>query len=87
MCHRDESPISNIFRELAARDRTSEFEVQRQIEIAIQTGIQNPDPAIRAQWEKVPCTGEIPTPEELILYIVQQITEGNDTPELQQYLM
>ena len=87
MCNREESPIANIFRELAARDQISEFEVLRQIETAIQAGMQNPDPNIRAQWEKVPRTGTIPTPEELIFYIVQQIAEGKDMPEMQQYFM
>ena len=87
MCNREESPIANIFRELAARDQTSEFEVLKQIETAIQAGMQNPDPNIRAQWEKIPRTGTIPTPEELIFYIVQQIAEGKDMPEMQQYFM
>lgn len=87
MCHKDNSPIPNILRALAARDQISEFEIQRQMELAIQSGIQNPDPIVQAQWKKIPCAGAVPTPEELIFYIVQQIMEGRDTSELQQYLM
>jgi len=40
-------------------------------------GINHPDPAVRAQWVKIPRKGEIPTPEDLIAYTVQQVSKEN----------
>lgn len=37
-------------------------EVEKEIPIAIDSGFDNPDAAIRAEWAKVPFKGERPAP-------------------------
>ncbi len=39
---------------------------------AIMVGWNNPEPEVRAIWDTVPHIGERPTPEELIIWLVQR---------------
>ena len=43
----------------------------KEIEKAIIAGYSDPDEQVRAYWKQIPCTGEYPTPEELIAFIVE----------------
>lgn len=50
-------------------------EIEREMQIAIDSGFDNPDVKIKKEWAKVPFKGERPTPQEVIEYIynVQKI--------------
>ena len=48
-------------------------EVRREIDDAIETGMADPDPAIRKIWEAIPRKGSKPSAEELIAWVVDQI--------------
>jgi len=37
--------------------------------------MNDPDPEKRAQWRKIPCCGEIPTPDEWLRYTVVKLQE------------
>lgn len=65
-----------IFKQIAKQHHITVEEVKRQIGFAMLAGMCNPDPNIRAYWEKVPHKGDIPTPEELILYLYECEEEG-----------
>ena len=45
----------------------------RIITARIEAGMNDPDPEKRAQWERIPCAGKIPTPEEWLRYAVERI--------------
>ena len=45
------------------------------ISARIERGWNNPDPEKRAQWRKIPCVGEIPTPDEWLKYVVEHLIE------------
>ena len=38
------------------------------MQIAIDAGFVNPDPAVQEEWEKMTLKGDRPTPEEVINY-------------------
>ena len=60
--------------ERLARERNITVEEMRAIILArIEAGMNDPDPEKRAQWERIPCTGKIPTPEEWLRYAVERI--------------
>ena len=61
--------------EVALRHNTTVEEVRKEIKLAMLAGLCNADPAVQAKWKEMPCIGEIPTPEELISYVVEKITE------------
>ena len=55
-------PEYRTFFEKLARDRNITVEEMRAIISArIKSGMNDPDPIRRAQWEKIPHTGDMPT--------------------------
>lgn len=65
-------------RTLAMREGKTVEYIRSQMNLAILAGLSNQDPDIQARWEKIPCKGEIPTPEELITYLAAHIDAGID---------
>ncbi len=61
-----------IFERIAAEHNTTVEEVRREIVAAVQAGFNNPDPKVQVQWAQIPRKGDIPTPDELIRYVVRQ---------------
>ena len=60
--------------ERLARERNITVEEMRDIILArIEAGMNDPDPEKRAQWERIPCAGNIPTLEEWLRYAVERI--------------
>ena len=57
---------------LAERDGVTVEHVRSQMKIAMLHGMCNPDPKIKAYWRSIPYEGDVPTPEELIIYITEQ---------------
>ena len=51
-------------------------EVRREMQIAIDAGFDNPNPAVQEEWKKMTLKGDRPTPEEVINYAVKQL-KGN----------
>ena len=52
-------------------------EMRSIISARIETGMNDPDPARRAQREKIPHAGDMPTPEEWLSYVVGKLeSEG-----------
>jgi hypothetical protein len=62
-------------------------EVRREIEAAIQAGFNNPDPKVQEQWAEIPRRGDIPTPDELITYVVRQAKQNDAEALLRRYLL
>lgn len=40
-------------------------------------GFSDPDPKVKAEWTKIPCKDEVPTPDELLAYVVRQAKKKN----------
>ena len=38
------------------------------IQVAVVSGMTDPDPQVQAEWVRIPRAGEYPTPEEVIAY-------------------
>ena len=69
----------DFFAMLAERDHTTVEKVKEKISKRIWEGLHDPDPERRAQWERIPCAGEVPTPEELLRYVVKKLkAEGRE---------
>lgn len=57
--------------------KTVEY-IRSQMNLAMLSGLNNQDPEIQAKWKRIPCKGEIPTPEELITYLAINTNAGID---------
>lgn len=76
---------THIFERIAAENHITVAEVCRNIEAAIQKGMADPDPEVRAQWARVPCKGAKLTPDELLRYAVRQAKNENVGVLLRRY--
>lgn len=68
-----------LFERLARERGITVEEMRAIISARIEKGLHDPDPKKRAQWERIPCAGEVPTPEELLRYVVKKLkAEGRE---------
>ena len=68
-----------LFQRLARERGITVEEMRAIISARIEKGLHDPDPEKRAQWERIPCAEEIPTPEELLRYVVEKLeAEGRE---------
>lgn len=63
----------NTIWKIAEREGVSTEYVRKQMQIAMINGLCSTDPKIKAFWASVPREEEVPTPEELIIYISETI--------------
>lgn len=63
----------NAIRRIAERDGVSMEYVRKQMQIAMINGLCSTDPKVKAFWAAVPRENEVPTPEELIIYISETV--------------
>ncbi len=54
---------------VAQQENKSFSEVYTAIQEAICTAFHTPNPAVQAKWAQIPRKGEIPTPEELLAWM------------------
>jgi hypothetical protein len=63
----------NSIKKLAEQEGVSDEYVRIQLEEAIQNGLDSEDEKKKAFWESIPRERDVPTPEEVILYISEQV--------------
>lgn len=66
-----------IIQKLAKEHGVSEKEIRDQIQIAIDLAIANPDSKKQKFWRTMLHKGVKPTPEDVIIYIANQIMNNN----------
>lgn len=76
-----------LFERLAKERNTTVEDIRSQITARIEAGLRDPDPVRRAQWERIPCAGEIPTPEEWLHYAVERLYQDGREDLLKKYLI
>ena len=64
--------IRKILIRIAAENHTTVAEVRREISIPIEEGMKSSDPEIQKKWRTMSRTGEVPTPEEAILFLSRE---------------
>lgn len=67
----------NTIKKIAKREDVSTEHVRKQMQIAMINGLCSTDPKVKASWASIPHEKEIPTPEELIIYISEMIKRKN----------
>lgn len=65
----------HLFERLARERNITVEEMRAIISARIEKGWNDPNPENRAQWRKIPCEGEIPTPDEWLWYAVEKLQE------------
>lgn len=76
----------HIFERLARERGITVEEMRAIVSDRIEKGWNDPDLKKRAQWRKIPCAGDIPTPDEWLRYAVEKIEEDGHENLLRKYL-
>ena len=76
----------HIFERLARERGITVEEMRAIISARIEKGWNDQDPVKREQWRKIPCVGEIPTPDEGLRYSVEHLKEDCGEESLRWYL-
>ena len=72
--------MRSIYRQVAKKSGVSAKEVRKEIQATITEAYTNPlnqNEIAKAYQNRVPCKGEIPTPEEMIRYLAKQAKKEN----------
>ena len=75
----------HLFERLARERGITVEEMRAIISERIERGWNDPDPEKKAQWRKIPCAGEIPTPDEWLKYTVERLEEEGRSDLLRLY--
>ena len=75
----------HIFERLARKRGIAVEEMRAIISAQIEKGWNDPDLEKRAQWRKIPCKGEVPTPDEWLRYVVEKIHLDGKSDLLRRY--
>ena len=67
----------NALRKIAKREGKSVAEVRKEIKKAMLIGMCSQDPNVQAYWRRVPHEGEVPTPEEVIIFLSEESKRYN----------
>lgn len=69
----------HLFERLARERGITVEEMREIISSRIERGWNDCDEEKRVQWRRVPCEGEIPTPDEWLKYVVEKLkAEGRE---------
>lgn len=63
---------AQIIEQIARREGTTPEMVRKHIQVAMLNGLISDDPEIKARWGRIHKAGEIPTPEELIVFLTHE---------------
>ncbi len=67
--------VRKILMRIASENHTTISEVRKEISIAIEEGMNNPDPEIQKKWRAMSRTGGMPTPEEAIICLSKEFRQ------------
>ena len=77
----------HIFERMARERNISVEEMRVIISDRIEKGWNDEDPVKREQWRKIPCVGEVPTPDEWLSYVINKINDDGQGNLLRKYLI
>lgn len=76
----------HIFERLAHERGITVKQMRAIISERIEKGWNDPNPQKRQQWRKIPCAGELPTPDEWLRYAVEKINSDGNPELLRRYI-
>jgi len=69
----DVSAVERAISRVAESNGTTSDDVRKNIMEMLEIGRNSTDPAVRAAWSKVPCRGDVPSVEDVMLYILSRL--------------
>ena len=66
--------------QIARNEGVGENVVMDAMQEALLAGYSNPDPAVQERWKQIPASGEMPTPEEFIVWAALKVLSEERWP-------
>lgn len=76
MKHMTKEKAEQIYRRVAVRHQTSVDNVKKQIKLTMIAGMCSQDSEIQKKWNEIPHVGDVPTPEELLIFLSDKAKKG-----------
>lgn len=73
MTRRELQIAEKAIRRIAIKEQKSIADVKKEMQKAMFVGLCSQDPVVQAYWRSIPCEGDLPTPEELILFTAGEV--------------
>lgn len=65
-----------IYLKVAIQRHTTVDDIKKQIKLAMIAGMCNQNPEIQKRWREIPHDGDVPTPEELLIFMSSKVHNG-----------
>lgn len=65
-----DSAFNRILTQIANASHISSMELREKMQLAMESAMANPDPAVQAMWNSIPKKGDKPTLEEFMDYLI-----------------
>ena len=66
--------FEQILRQIALISNTTPEKIRQEMEAAMVSALQNPDPVVQQMWDSIPRKGDTPTLDEFMEYLIEQNT-------------
>lgn len=65
--------MKNLYKAIAEENKTTPYEVEDQIEIAIRAAMNDPSPEAQEFWKQIAPNGEQPSAEDVINAVIARV--------------
>lgn len=69
--------LENALKHMIENEGMDESTIREQIAFAISLALKSNDPNLQNFWTKIPCNGNCPTIDEIVDYLITEITNTN----------
>ena len=67
-----DSALNKIIGQIADISQSTSAEILEKMQLAMETAMENPAPAVQAMWNSIPKQGTKPTLEEFMNYLIER---------------
>jgi len=67
-----ESAFEKILEQIASASHVAPSQLRERMQSAMESALENPDPAVQAMWNSIPKQGCKPTLEEFMDYLIEK---------------
>ena len=67
-----DTPFDKILVQIASASQATTWEIREKMQLAMDTAMADPDPAVQAMWKSIPKKGEKPTLDEFMEYLIEK---------------
>lgn len=67
-----DSAFEQILNQIASASHIAPSRLRERMQTAMESALENPDPAVQAMWNSIPRQGDKPTLDEFMNYLIEK---------------